>query len=110
MMFELFILWENNVLLVGFYFLNIVIFNVFSEVFNCNKIKIGSLCVFVIDYEMDEGCFQKCVVKVKYIIFFEVFFGEDVRKRKMNIGDLNIYGIKKVKKKKGKQKMFMFFK
>lgn len=57
MMFELFILWENNVLLVGFYFLNIVIFNVFSKVFNCNKIKIGSLCVFVIDYEMDEGCF-----------------------------------------------------
>lgn len=62
------------------------------------------------DHETDEGCFQKCVAKAKYIILFEVFFGEDARKRKMNTGDSNIHGIKKVKKIKGKQKMLMLFK
>lgn len=49
------------------------------------------------DHETDEGRFQKCVAKAKYIILFEVFsFGEDARKRKMNTGDSNIHGIKKV--------------
>lgn len=48
------------------------------------------------DHETDEGRFQKFVAKAKYIILFEVFFGEDARKRKMNTGDSNIHGIKKV--------------
>lgn len=54
------------------------------------------------DHETDEGRFQKCVAKAKYIILFEVFFWRRylARKRKMNTGNSNIHGIKKVKKKR----------
>lgn len=106
--FELFTSRENNASLAGLYSSNIVTSNASSEAPNCNKIKTGSLCASVTDHETDEGRFQKCVAKAKYIILFEVFFGEDARKRKMNTGDSNIHGIKKVKKKKASRKCSCF--
>lgn len=109
--FELFTSLENNASLAGLYSSNIVSSNASSEAPNCNKIKTGSLCASVTDHETDEGRFQKCVAKAKYIILFEVLFWRRcARKRKMNTGDSNIHGIKKVKTIKGKQKMLMLFK
>lgn len=72
-----------------------------------NKIKTRSLCASVTDHETDEGRFQKCVAKAKYIILFEVFWRR-CQKKENEYWRFKHPWNKEIKKKKASRKCSCF--